>query len=285
MDVRSSLWFVVALVACRGGDDRTAPPRNVAPVTPTTSELPAGWARIDPTPEQLRCANWSKREWRVAIERGAIAITPATEREPNTGPALPFALPNQPEFRGRRHVLPVSGGFLVGLDAGEWGGSLHWFSANGQQHTKLAGENVRGLVAFGDAVVSIEGLSHLSMSEGNARWLSLTGGAWHETALVPLDAGPETFAATKDAIYVLTLHSLVRLDHQRTATVIQPVEIGGLYPDSMTIDDAGRLWVGMRLFVLRLSPGATTFETTWLVPEGCRKMHMDDKNLDCICDG
>jgi hypothetical protein len=272
--------LALAALSCRTADDR--PPTNVAPM-PATPQVPAGWVTVEPTAELLRCANWSKHEWQVSIDHGALAIIDASVREPNTGPTLPFALPKQ--LRGRRHALAVPDGFLVGVDAGEWGGSLHAFSADGQQHTELADENVRGLVAFGDDVVSIEGLSHLSLSEGNARWLHRDGNAWREVALTPLDAGPQTFAAAADAIYVVTLESLVRIGRDRKATVIQPLRIHGLYPDSMTVDDLGRIWIGMRHFALRLSPAGTRYEETWLVPERCKHARLDPKNFDCICEG
>jgi len=278
---------VIALVAlsCDSGE---RPPKTTTKMSePALTPVPAGWVAVELTDEVLRCANHSKHEWQVSFARGALSIVEAAVREPNTGPDLPFPLPATLPFgaQSRRHVLAVPGGFLVGLDAGEWGGSLHAFSADGKQHTELAGGNVRGLVAFGEEVVSIEGLSHLSLSEGNLRWLRRDGGAWREVAVVALDAGPETFVATTDALYVVTMESLVRVGRDRKPKVIQPVRIGGLYPDSMTRDDAGGLWVGMRHLILHLTPHGNRYDETWLVPERCKHARIDTKNFDCVCEG
>ena len=112
---------------------------------PSVVVLPAGWSVVSPpTEDDIHCANFSDEEWRIAVDDTGVRITLATEREPGSGPALPFALPKD-AARGRRHVLAVAGGFLVGTDAGEWRGALHWFSSDGGAHTQLANQNVHGL--------------------------------------------------------------------------------------------------------------------------------------------
>jgi hypothetical protein len=266
---RSVLALVLTLVSCRHPD---ATPTPVRP-TPARPTALAGWISITPDEDRLRCASQSLREWRVAYEQNALSVVEATGREPDTGPQLPFALPKSMQVLARawvtRHVLAAGDEFLVGFDAGEWGGSLHVFSVDGKRHREVAKGNVRGLVAFGDDVVSIEGFTFMSLSEGNLRWLHRDGGAWKQVALVPLDTGPETFAIANDALYVVTLKSLVRAGRDRKATVVQPVPSGGLYRNSMVVDETGTLWLGMRDFVVRLAPQGGGYEQTWFVRERC----------------
>jgi hypothetical protein len=279
--VRFAIAMVV-LASCKGDERVAAPVTNLGAGGPTA--LPAGWVTIEPSEDRLRCANHSRDEWRIAIDRGAVQITKAATREPDTGPRLPFALPKQPEFRGRRHTLAVSGGFLVGFDAGEWGGSLYWFSRDGSSQKKLAGENVRGLVALSpDTALAIEGLAHLSLSEGAVRWLERKQGAYESAGLTRLPDAPQIHVARSDTLYLLTTSSLVRLGRDRQVTVIQPVRTAGLYPDSMAVDASGALWIGMRQLVLRLSPERDRFSETWLVRQDCRRAEQVD--LDCICRG
>jgi hypothetical protein len=277
--VRTLISIVVLLASCKGTSTR--PIANTGGVV--TSVVPVGWIAIDPDDERLRCANYARDEWQVSVERGVLTFTESAKHEPDTGPALPFTPKQKPDVRGRRHVLAVSDGFLVGFDAGEWGGSLWWFSKDGAQETKLADENVHGLVAMGpDLVGSIEGLSHMSTSEGSVRWIERAG-TWHAGALTALDAGPSTFVAAPDAIYVLTRNSLVRVGKDRKMVTIQPVRTASLYPDSMLIDAAGEIWIGMRQFVVRMTPVSDRYKETWLVRATCVRATVRD--LDCVCSG
>lgn len=279
--------FAIALLAlwgCKGDDRVTTPVANVAAPSAAPSPVPAGWVAIRPDAERLRCANHSRDEWRIEVDGGAVKIAKAAAPEPNTGPPLPFPLPKDPEMKGRRHVLAVGGGFLVGFDAGEWGGALYWFGKDGTGQRKLAGENVRGLVALGpDAAVAIEGLAHMGISEGRVRWLERRAGAFAAAGETPLPDAPQTHAVAGDTLHVLTTSSLVRIGRDRRVTVVQPVETPGLYPDSMAIDPGGALWIGMRQLVLRLAPEHGRFAETWLVREDCRRADLVD--LDCVCRG
>ena len=275
------LLVLALLVSCKS-DPRPTTVANAGGTAP--SALPAGWVAIEVDDDRLACANYANDEWQVAVGRGTVTFTESKQHEPNTGPALPFTPKQQPPEGGRRHVLAVSDGFLVGFDAGEWGGGLYWFSPDGANAAKLADENVHGLVKVApDLVASIEGLSHMSSSEGNVRWIEQHG-SWRGGALTALDAGPSTFAATPEAIYVLTRESLMRVGTKdRKATTIQPVRTAQLYPDSMAIDVDGTMWIGMRQFVVRLTPSGTRFTETWLVRESCVRATIRD--LTCVCAG
>lgn len=274
--VRKQLVLWVVFAACNA----TAPTTPIANTGgQQISVVPDGWVAIEPDEERLRCANYANDEYAVTV-RGGLTFAEKKQHEPDTGPALSFT-PKTSGVRGRRHVLAVADGFLVGFDAGEWGGSLWWYSKDGAQSVKLADENVHGLVAMGpDLVGSIEGLSHMGTSEGSVRWIE-HGAAWKSGALTVLDAGPSTYVAASDAIYVLTTKSLVRMGKDRKAVVIQPVKTASMYPDSMAIDAAGELWIGMRQFVVRMTPAGAMYKTTWLVRDSCVRAAVRD--LRCVC--
>jgi hypothetical protein len=289
--VSNPSWLVAAgcllgaTAGCKGDDRMTSPVTNTVAPAAAPSPVPAGWVELQPSEERRRCANYSRDEWRIAIDGAAVRIEKAAVREPDSGPPLPFALPRLAEVRGRRHVLAAGDGFLVGFDAGEWGGSLYWFDKDGGRQRKLAGENVRGLVALGpDAALALEGLAHMSLDEGRVRWLERRGGAFQAAGETPLPASPQTHVAIPGgAVYVLTTKSLVRVTPDRRVTVVQPVSTYGLYPDSMAIDPGGALWIGMRQLVLRLAPARDRFTETWLVRQDCRRAEQVD--LDCFCRG
>jgi hypothetical protein len=243
----------------------------------------AGWVPIEVTDEVRRCANYARDEWRVGLDsHGEITVTDSKQHESDTGRPLPFE-PKPGEVRGRRHTLEFATGYLVGFDAGEWGGSLTWYHRDGSRAQKLGDENVHGLVVLEpDLAISLEGLAHLSINEGAVRWIEKSGATVKAAKPTPLPDEPRTFAQTKTGeVYVLTGSSLVKITPDRRVEVVQPVNTGGLYADSMTIDASDSLWVGMRRFVLRLTPAGNKYTETWFVKQDCQ--HMIKGDLDCIC--
>jgi sugar lactone lactonase YvrE len=80
---------------------------------------------------------------------------------------------------------------------------------------------------------------------------------------------------------VLTWTSLVKLTADRKVEVVQKIESDALYADSMAFDSSGALWIGMRMFLLRLTPDGSHFTQTWFVPENCQ--HMQAVDLRCVC--
>lgn len=51
----------------------------------------------------------------------------------------------------------------------------------------------------------------------------------------------------------------------------------------MVIDDNGQLWVGMRHFVLCMTPNGATFDLAWVVPSACVRVANSDYH--CVCVG
>jgi hypothetical protein len=245
---------------------------------------PEGWLQVaEPSEEFVRCANQVSREWRVSTRTDGVHIEPEPTPEHDKGGPLPFALPKEIPAQGHRHVLKVPDGFLVGFDAGEWGGALFWLSSNGQRWRKLANENVQGLVALGTReVLVLQGLNHLGGERGAARWFQQgTDARWTLSAEKKLDAGPQMFTATRDGVYVVTARSLMRIDRDHQVTILQKLPTALLYPNSMTADADGALWLGMRYFVLRLTPGPTGFSREWFVPKDCPRVEL--RKYDCEC--
>ncbi len=218
---------------------------------------------MTPTDDSLRCANRANDEWELSLDGGRVVATLQADREPSRGPTVPFTLPQGAEAPGRKSVVAVDDGFLVGTDAGEWGGSLLWASKDGTQMKEIGDENVVMLIDLGAAVLSLEGLAHLSLDEGKARWIAKEDGTWKEVAAATLDGAPQATTRVGDATYVLTTKGLTRLDPTRTATVVTPLTLFALYPDSGVADGAGALWFGMRHYVVQLVPTGDTFTPRW----------------------
>lgn len=63
------------------------------------------------------------------------------------------------------YSLPAFGGRLLGVDGGEWGGSLMFEDAQGEK-VLLLKENVRGIVRNDVGVFVFTGLTHMHVNEG-----------------------------------------------------------------------------------------------------------------------
>ena len=63
------------------------------------------------------------------------------------------------------HVLPAFDGKLLGIDQGEWGGSLIFEDAAGSRQVVLD-ENVHGIIENPAGIFAFTGLAHLGINEG-----------------------------------------------------------------------------------------------------------------------
>lgn len=272
--------LAVALTACAPAPPPRAPPITTpapviasappAPVSRVAARVPPGWFEVPP-PDQAgsTCRNDIYAEWLVAVAGDEMQFTQAVPTEANTGPVLKPDPAGEP--RGRRHSIAAGRGFLVGYDAGEWGGALYWAPHDGAARVQIARENVRGLVVLGDtAALSLEGLTHMRRDRGAVRWLQRAGSGWQTVRIDALEGSPQAFVAAPDAAYLVTRASLVRVRRDGRIERVQAFDTVGLFPDSMAVDGAGQLWVGMRGYVARLTPAGEMYDVQWFAPLQCR---------------
>lgn len=260
--------------------ERSASPAPRAGYAPASLPPPEGWVRYT-FPEKggesvLSCAAFSRREWQVSPEGDGVRISPYREGEVQD--PLPFDIRPQKAaegLAGDRHAKRVEDGWLVGFDAGEFGGGLWWFSADGGRRRRLAGDNVKGFADSSAGPLALVGRAHLSTNYGKA--LLVRGGREGERAveaIADLGGAPTAFAAeSADSLVVVTYSGVVRV---RTSGEVErlftPEGGDGLpYPNSITLSKAGVIHVGMRHFVLRLSPSAEGYRREWFVPSDCNK--------------
>jgi hypothetical protein len=173
---------------------------------------------------------------------------------------------------------------IVGFDAGEFGGRAFWFSRDGRERHPLSvfpepesvegvhAENVHALVSFGADVLAFEGLAHLVMDEGRVvRIHREDDGRWRAATFAILPGAPEAIVAEPPGRWLVAVPSgIVRLyDTGRVDGIWSERDIGMLYPTSGVRLSDGEVFFGMRHFVLRLRPKASSYDVDVLVPPGC----------------
>ena len=284
MRVLLTIFLLVICPSCAKGvsSQTTAIPSN-----PIISPAPEGWV-LYPTPSAdspaLRCANYSRREWRVTLDRGNVRTRLDTLRD-NQAP-LPAVIHSRSVAvgtKGYRSAQQVNDGWLVGLDVGEFGGGLWWFSSDGGNSRKLAEDNIAGFAKTSMGVLALSGLAHGSLDSG--RILRIGDGAAGNRSvetLVDLGSAPRTFAVeSPDSLLVLTTRTLVRVRASGTVEQLFPTNYGLLYPTSMALSPSGIIYVGMRHFITRLTPAGKGYREEWFVPIGCSQFRI--RNYDCVC--
>ena len=182
---------------------------------------------------------------------------------------LPFNIvPTESErwlFRGRRSFLKVDDGYLVAFYKGEFGGSVYWFSADGLNRLPLSYKGVRQFFQRDNKIYAIEGLAHLSISEGSIIELYKTGGNWKDSLYITMPNAPYVAAIDdSDNIIVITSHGLYSIDRNRKIETLVHDGFweGFLYPNSLVVDK-GIVYSGMRHGVWKYN--LRTHHQEWLM--------------------
>ena len=278
--------FLILLAICFSSAGIIAP-RAQTPSATDSSAPPAGWVAY-PKPaedgEDLRCGNYSRREWEVVLDGERLQIRLDTTRSHQD--ALPAGIKSRNVAigtKGDRYVAQVDDGWLVGIDVGEFGGGLWWFSADGRRSKNLSDENIHGFVNTSAGILALAGLAHLGLNSGQVlRITDGKAGNRKAEALANLGAAPQAFVAeSADAVIVLTTKRLVRVKSSGNVEELLKTNYGLLYPNSMTLAPSGTIHVGMRQFVTRLTPTGTTYKEEWFVPANCTRFAIG--SYECVC--
>lgn len=250
--------------------------------------LPKGWT---PTKFQvstsgmnddLQCAKYSSNEWHVKVKTGTVQISRSPDEElPELPPNFKQTTPSK-----RRTVAAKAGtGWLVGYDAGEFGGGLWWTSTDGRKKTRLTTENVHAILARKNELLVFTGLAHLTIDEGKVyAYIPGLQSAGNLVELADLGSAPSA-ALTEDdgTVMIAASDRILAFDPSNHVRVLyKSRDMRALYTNSIATDPAGNVLVGMRFFVLRLHhrPGGE-FTPEWYVPSRCTTTRL--VGYDCTC--
>jgi hypothetical protein len=218
----------------------------------------------------------------VGEHRGAVAISKFSLAKHTKGD-LPPQVKLSKEMIGTRSLLRTSDGWLIGFDAGEFGGGLWWFSRDGHDAKKLLSENVHAIYETPDGIFVLAGLAHLSLDSGEINRIVDTPENISVKYLVSLGGSPEaSTVGPSGQIVVATTHSVLLVDGVGKVRDLYKSGERLIYPTSAVVDGEGNIFVAMRFFVLRLSPRNGTYESQWLMPNKCQSVKLVQYECACI---
>src|SRR4051794_36838208 len=111
-------------------------PANETAYRSSIPEYLSDWIKTSPPKSESDAwfaANYSEYEWQVGMKNGR-PVAHRKNRELEEKAALPPALKHddgKQDERGEVHTYQVNSGWLVAYYAGEWGGSLWWYTPDG----------------------------------------------------------------------------------------------------------------------------------------------------------
>lgn len=214
-------------------------------------------------------ADYSKYDWCVFCNGQKVCAVLTTQTN-LVAKEVPVFMPKAEEVHRVAATLKVADGWLVGFNDGEWGGALYWFNPNGTAKYRISKHQIVDFVQTSNRIFAIEGLAHLSLSEGSIISIcrSSNQGPWQITGLYRLPQAPYAVVQHLDGNLLVVLSDSfvsVALDG-KIKTIVKEVRWGGLYPNSMVLStDAKTVCVGMRQFVAKIT--LKNGKVSFLVPD------------------
>jgi len=265
----------------------------------SAGSIPQGWY-VYPNSELMhaeittfRCFNWSHNEWEVSAEGDDVRIAKRIRGKADV-PSLPPLLKVQPGMPGRTPSAGLVGamqfarGWLLAYDGDGLGGGLWLTNQDGSKTKRILSKSVRAIVRLDDSgVLVLAGYVNMIPDDGYAYVFSNPDGLrirlQHSDRLY---GAPMAFTKRPDgSVLFITTHSLheitesgpPKLDHRF------PLWVATQYPNSVVTRPDGTIFIGMRMFALRLTPNLAGYVEDWLLPNSCRKFELNEKEVDCVC--
>jgi len=250
-----------------------APTLLPTPVRAQTLTMPTGWiATAEPSGpfeehSKLRQANYSRHEWRVSVSSGQLQITDDGNRyHEQAGLVFPPHFRRTKDMIGRAMTARAGDDWLIGFNAGEFGGGLWWTSPDGKRTKLLTRENVQAFVRRDKDVLVFTGLSHMGYDQGAAYIFRSTDDDGEITRIADLDSAPcAALLEDNGSVLIALTNGVVTLQPDGSVVrLYKEKEMSILYSNSVAGEESDAIFVGMRFYVLRLNRRADgKFESTW----------------------
>lgn len=221
----------------------------------------------------MRCAANCKAEWTVFATAAGIQAKMARVDRRSAISERPAFSANEPKYNGPNKspssIIRVSDGWLIAYNRGEWGGSLWWFSNDGNENYRISSHQIIQFLRYRDRIFALDGLSHLGESRGTVIEIALAAKRWKVSTFVELPSCGVAISEVPDGrVCVLTSDMLFALALDKKLELLLPApDWDSLAPSSLAVDaKAGVIYIGMRQFVARYRLNETNHEFQYSIP-------------------
>ncbi|RZL39142.1 MAG: hypothetical protein EOO96_01335 [Pedobacter sp.] len=153
-----------------------------------------------------------------------------------------------------RCELNLSNGKLVGINRGEWGGTLTFVPTDTtKSKIEIKQGNIKFIFRLKDKTYFIEGLAHLSVSSGALYELDNKNNSFNYKKLIDFDDAPEAFTIYQDKLLIATHERFYVVQNFKKELIFQDTFWSGLYPNSIAVVDDENVFIGIRSGIVKLS--------------------------------
>ena len=157
--------------------------------------------------------------------------------------------------------LKMTGGTLIGLNRGEWGGQLTFKPDDTTKKTvDIKRGNIKFIFNFKDKIYFIEGLAHMDYSGGAIFQLNTANNSFTFTKLVDFNDAPEAFTIYNDKFLIATDENFYIVNDFKKELVFKETFWSSLYPNSIAVLDYKNVFLGMRSGIVKLDLSTKTMK-------------------------
>jgi hypothetical protein len=231
-----------------------------------------GWVAVVPPregSEEARCANWAHDEWTVVSQDSGVRFRRQTAGKWADVQGLALWV-SQPEQTASQTV-DLAEGLFTSINRGEFGGSVSFVPNDGQPIQRVAETNLVAFIPTRTGLFGLIGLAHASNVGALVRFERGPDSIWRMRTVADLGAAPHIYTQTgEDTLLVALSGALVSVELSGRVRVVHRNPVwSGTYPNSIARDPGGRIYVGMRSAVARLTPSVNGLVEDWLVTSDC----------------
>lgn len=183
-------------------------------------------------------------------------------------------MPGSTVRAGLKSALHFKNDWLLAYDLGEWGGGLWLTNDDGSETKRILTDNVREMIPIDEGVLVLSGLAHITINFGNAFIFSNPDGMNISLQhAVHLDGESSGYAKESNgSVLFVTTYGLCRITKSGELQRLtgSPRWSQHAFTNSMVVTPDGSIFMGMRMFVLRLRENSGQYTKEWLLPNECR---------------
>src|SRR5262249_33443103 len=132
------------------------------------------------------------------------------------------------------------------------------------------------------AILVFMGLDHLTGRSGRVFRLVREPEGWTLVPFAVLDSSPGAWLVENNHVLVVTERGLWYLQAETPPRLVHELDPhANLDPDSLVRTADGTLFLGLRRYVLALTPDGDQWTETWFVPKDCLQVRLN--GFYCVC--
>jgi hypothetical protein len=177
--------------------------------------------------------NHSEYEFKVALQNGQLIVNKETEIQ--------------------NCELKIPKGRLIGINRGEWGGRLT-FAPNDtkSKEIEIKTGNIKFIFSYKGKIYFIEGLAHLSLSEGFMYELDITNEKFTYKKVIDFEDAPKAYTIYGDKILIASHKNFYIIKNLKKELVFKETFWSSLYPNSIAVLDDRNIFLGIRSGYVKL---------------------------------